>query len=99
MCFVRGWSPGFFARAIAPWLSPLILVGIVCLYLSCSRSCHNQIASCAVHVQAMYSASVDESAGESWSLLLHDMAALQAKNTNPPVDWHVSRSPAQSESV
>src|SRR4051794_1915166 len=99
MYFVCGWSPGFFARAITPWLSPIILVGIICLYPSCSKSCHNQIASCAVHVHAMYLASVDESAGESWSLLLHEMAAPQAKNMNPPVDQHVSRSPAQSEFV
>ena len=29
MCFVCGWFPGFFARAISPWLSPRSCIGFL----------------------------------------------------------------------
>ena len=98
MCLVRGWLPGFFVSAIAPWLSPRTKVGLFCLNPSCLRSWQSQIASWQAWVTAMYSASVDESAGVFWSLLLQQAAAPHARKTNPPVDCWVSRSLAQSES-
>ena len=99
ICFVLGWSPGFLASAIAPWLSPKSVVGCVCLNPSCSSKFLSQITSCVARVQAMYSASVEESAGEDCNLLLQLTADPHILNTYPLVDLRVSSSPAQSESV
>ena len=57
------------------------------------------MASCTARVQAMYSASVDNSASVTWSLLLQLMAAPLIKKTYPLVDCRVSTLPAQSASV
>jgi hypothetical protein len=59
-------------------------------FVWCSRR------SVALTVELTYSASVDESAGKVWALLLHVTAAPTIMNTYPLVDFRESISPAQS---
>lgn len=67
-CFVREWNWGFFAKAIAPWLSPYITVacGESVSLRSWAKRDLNQVASLVAWVCATYSASQEKSETVDW---------------------------------
>ena len=100
MCFMHELvSVVFVANAIALWLSHHIVVGRVGLEPRSVRMVCNQIASWGACVELMLSASVDESAGVTWALLLQVMVAPAIMKMYLLVDLHESTLPAQSASL
>lgn len=101
MCFLREWNCGFFAKAMAPWLSPKMTVaaGYFISLRNWERSDCSQIASLVAWVCATYSASQEDK--ETVGCLFEDqlIAPLPILNRKPEVERRVSISPAQSESV
>ena len=98
MCFVFGWSFGFRARAIQPWLSSKTVVGVVCCRPMSWSKCRSHITSCAAEHNEIYSASVDERAVIGCFFDRHEIVPLPRRNTWPEVDFREIEHPAQSES-
>ncbi len=101
MCLVLAWNCGFFASAIAPWLSPKIMValGSSSSIRSWDRSDCSHIASIVAWVWAMYSASQVEKDTVGWCFEDQLIAPLPISKTKPEIDLRVCMSPAQSASV
>src|SRR6266545_8111977 len=93
ICFTFLWSFVVFARAIAPWLSPRIIPGMLCsISTSSNHVCIHTI--CWEHLDiATYSASTVERATIACLLLLQVTGPPDIVKTYPDVDRLVSRHP------
>lgn len=99
ICFVREWNCGFEDRAIAPWLSPqMIVAAFPWLMFKSLRSLLNQIASFVACVCPRNSASQVERATTLWRFDCQLIAPLPMLKRYPAVDRLVSRHPPQSAS-
>ena len=91
MCFVQAWKIGFFAKAIALWLS-LCNTGICWIPKSPTKRA-NHIASLLVSDATIYLASVVDKDVHFWKVDLQEIAPLANKNMYPDVDLLVSTQP------
>src|SRR3954467_2542539 len=91
MCFVLAWWTGFFARAIADWLSSKMVVTLL-WKPSSLRNVRSQMASFVACVRAIYSASVEDSATVAWRLLLQLTTPPETRKMYPDVERRESKS-------
>src|SRR3954452_8718863 len=92
MCFVLAWWTGFFASAIADWLSSKMVVASLLWKPSSLRKVRSQMASFVACVRAIYSASVDDSATVAWRLLLQLTTPPETRKMYPDVERRESKS-------
>ncbi|KAG0599654.1 hypothetical protein M758_12G169300 [Ceratodon purpureus] len=98
MCFVREWCVGFFANAMHPWLSHMMVVASTWTHPTSPKSLRSQMTSLVLWLVAMYSASVVDKAIVGCLLQFHEMAPSPTKKTYPVVERRSFASPAQSAS-
>src|SRR5271155_5482678 len=101
MCLARAWDTGFFARAMALWLSEKRSVGSSELpfeWPSSARSVLIHFNSFVASVRAIYSDSIVDNATVGCRRLFHSIAPLLSMTVYSIVECRVSISPAHSAS-